>query len=356
MNTRSLSSTWELVEEYLKPLRPLFDQEGVTEIMVNGHDQVFIEVRGEKRPVDLTFPSPKHLETAIIQIANASGQSCDLKDNPIVDARLQDGSRICGVLNSIAPQGHSLTIRLFPKRALTTTDLLELGSVNQDMLDFLELAVHLKRNILLSGSTGSGKTTFLNILTGFIDPEERIVTVEDTEEIRVTGTNHVSLITPHTRRSAHSQAVSLGLLIKTTLRMNPDRIIVGEIRDAEAAAAFLQAINTGHNGCASTIHANHPEDAMIRLQTLLSAVGIPLAFVEKQVRANIHLLVQVGKVPGIGRVVLSLAEVIHETVHVLWRYDGVTHRHVREAQGLASSPTLQLARQLGHSLGATASL
>ncbi len=354
MNAPPVTSHWALVEEYLKPIRPLFEREGVTEIMINGPHQIFIEERGEKRQVEMAFPSEKHLETTIMQIANATGQSCDAQNNPIVDARLPDGSRVCGVLSSIAPQGSSLTIRLFPNRALTTVDLLQLGSVTQDMLDFLNLAVQLKRNLLLSGSTGSGKTTFLNILTGFIAADERIVTVEDTEEIRITGTNHVSLIAPHTRRDRHAQAVSLGLLIKTTLRMNPDRIIVGEIRDAEAAAAFLQAINTGHNGCASTIHANHPEDAMIRLQTLLSAVGMPLAFVEKQVRANIHLLVHVGKVPSKGRVVLALAEVVNETVHVLWRYDHGRQQHVREPASFEASPTLQWARAVAHPLGARA--
>ena len=354
MNAPPISSTWGLVEEYLKPIRHLFEIEGVTEIMINGHDQIFIEEQGVKRHVDAAFPSEKILETAIVQIANASGQSCDSQDNPIVDARLHDGSRICGVLSSIAPQGNSLTIRLFPKRAITTDDLLAFGSVTSEMLDFLNLAIQLKRNILLSGSTGSGKTTFLNILTGFIDHNERIVTVEDTEEIRVKGTNHVSLITPHTRRGSHSQAVSLGLLIKTTLRMNPDRIIVGEIRDAEAAAAFLQAINTGHNGCASTIHANHPEDALVRLQTLLSAVGIPLAFVEKQVRANIHVLVHIGKVPAKGRVVLSVAEVSNEQVHELWRYDPLTQQHVRASTAMKDSPTLQLAHHVQHPLLATA--
>ena len=352
--TTGASSTWAIVEEYLKPLRPLFERDGVTEIMVNGAGHIYIEERGVKKRVEQVFPSEKNLETAIVQIANATGQSCDALNNPIVDARLQDGSRICGVLRSIAPQGNSLTIRLFPRRALTADDLVQFGSVNEEMLNFLKAAVQVKRNVLLSGSTGSGKTTFLNILTGFIDEEERILTVEDTEEIRVRGSHHVSLIAPHMKRGAHSQEVSLGRLIKTTLRMNPDRIIVGEIRDAEAAAAFLQAINTGHNGCASTIHANHPDDALIRLHTLLSAVGIPLAFVEQQVRANIHLLVHVGKVPGRGRVVLAIAEVVGPDVQILWHYDYVEHRHVAQREVIERSPTLRVAREVGYTLAATA--
>ncbi|MDR4483985.1 MAG: ATPase, T2SS/T4P/T4SS family [Nitrospirales bacterium] len=327
----SMSSSWDLVHEYLKPIAHLFEMEGVSEIMVNGAGTVFIERRGEKQRVPATFPSEAHLATTIQQIANATGQSCDKHHHPVVDARLEDGSRVCGVLSSVSPKGHTLTIRLFPKRRLQAKDLLDMGSLNQDMLDFLQAAVEAKRNILLSGSTGSGKTTFLNMLTGFIPDTERIITVEDTEELVVDVPNRVSLIAPNTRRDAQAQPLSLGFLIRTTLRMNPDRIVVGEIRDAEAAGAFLQAINTGHNGCASTIHANHPEDALIRLQNLLGSVGLPIEFVASQVRSNIHVVIQLGKVPGRGRLVLTVAEMDHGHLRTLWDYDRVSHAHVRRS-------------------------
>lgn len=325
----SVSSSWDLVHEYLKPIAHLFEMEGVSEIMVNGAGAVFIERRGEKQRVPATFPSEAHLATTIQQIANATGQACDKQHHPVVDARLEDGSRVCGVLSSVSPKGHTLTIRLFPKRRLQAQDLLSMGSLNQDMLDFLQAAVEAKRNILLSGSTGSGKTTFLNMLTGFIPETERIITVEDTEEIVVDVPNRVSLIAPNARREAQTHPLTLGFLIRTTLRMNPDRIVVGEIRDAEAAGAFLQAINTGHNGCASTIHANHPEDALIRLQNLLGSVGLPIEFVASQVRGNIHLVIQLAKVPGRGRIVVAMAEMEDGRLRPRWTYDPHTHSHRR---------------------------
>ncbi len=326
----SLSSSWDLVHEYLKPIAHLFEMEGVSEIMVNGANCIFIERRGEKERVDAVFPTEASLATTIQQIANATGQSNDKHNHPVVDARLEDGSRVCGVLNTVSPKGHSLTIRLFPKRRLQAEDLLEMGTLNAAMLAWLRHAVEAKRNILLSGSTGSGKTTFLNMLTGFMGKTERIITVEDTEEIIVDAPNRVSLIAPNVWRETHAQAVSLGFLIRTTLRMNPDRIVVGEIRDAEAGGAFLQAINTGHNGCASTIHANSPEDALIRLQNLLGTSGLPLAFVASQVRSNLHVVVQLAKIPGQGRLVSAIAEMEDGQLNDRWRFDlsSRTHRQV----------------------------
>ncbi len=347
---RSTSSS-SLVEMYLEPIAQFFDAPGVTEIMVNSYNKIYIEKWGDIIKVDpeeASFNSENDVVTLIKMIATNTGQSCDATDHPIVDARLPDGSRVCGVLKPWSAGGSSLSIRLFPKKVLTYLDLLNGGSYTVEMQEFLELAVIVSANILVSGSTGSGKTTLLNILSSFIPKKERVVTVEDTEELKIGVPNCIQLVSANRKKGeGDAQETSMPAFIKTALRQNPDRIIVGEIRDMNAASAFLQAINTGHNGCASTLHANSCVDALLRLQNFLGASGLPVSYVEAQVRSNLHLLIQAEKVPNVGRVIVSITEVRDQKAYELWSFDYVKNIHTKNTDNFDGSLIMGLAARYG---------
>ena len=302
-----MTSHWKLVDEYLKPIRSLFDDPDITDIMINGAEKIFIQKNGQKIRTPLQLKDEQSLETAIHQIAYATDQHCD-ESSPIVDAVMPSGDRVCGVLNSVSANGHSLSIRVFPKRHWTAQDLMQRGVFTNEMFEFLQWALKSRSNILISGGVGSGKTTLLKILANLIEIEERVISVEDTPEIALSLPNWVALVAPQLAQEQRNP-LTMATLIKTTLRQNPDRILVGEIRDALAAQAFLQAINTGHSGCISTLHANNPEDALIRLEHLCAVNGLPLDFVASQVRSNIQLLVQVQHLPKVGRIVTAIGPV-----------------------------------------------
>lgn len=349
MNEETAStSSADLVNLYLSPVRQYFEDPLVTEIMINTYDQIFVERQGLIERVDAQFDNEEAVQILIHMIATNTGQSADALNHPIIDARLPDGSRVCGVLNPWSAAGSSLSIRLFPKTVLTAEDLLRTGSFTDEMLEFLRLAIQSRANVLVSGSTGSGKTTLLNVLTSFIPSHERVVTVEDTEELNVGVTNSVRLVSANRKKDTQdAQDTSMPSFIKTALRQNPDRIIVGEMRDKDAADAFLQAINTGHNGCASTLHANSCNDALIRLQNFLGASGLPVAYVESQVRSNLHLLIQAEKVPGVGRLISSITEVRETKTLELWGYDYLVRRHIKNEEAFADSLILKLATRHG---------
>lgn len=322
---------WDLVDYYLKPIKDLFKLEGVTEICVNRFDEIFIEQNGESIPVpDVCFPNEEHVATMVNQIANALGQAVDKDTHPVIDARLLDGTRVCAVLYPVATRGTCITFRIFPEKPITADFLIKNGSMTAEMLEFLNLAVTCRCNILISGGTDSGKTTLLNVLCGYIPQKDRVLTVEDTRELQIDNENHIPLEAPTRREKSRGQNVDLAFLIKTCLRKNPTRIIVGEIRDAQAATAFLHAINTGHSAC-STIHANGPADALTRIQTLVAGAGeLPFKVVKSQVRSNLNLIVHAESTPKQGRRVVSIAEIIEGRLAELWRWSYRQGVHVKQ--------------------------
>lgn len=325
------NGVWDLVKYYITPIESLFDIEGITEISVNRFDEIYIERFDKKEKADTKFEDEEAVATLISQVAVALGQTVNKDTHPVLDARLTDGTRVCGVLYPISTRGSCISFRLFPKKRITGDYLVERQTLTKDMLEFLKLSVVCRSNMLISGSTGSGKTTLLNILSSFIPDEERVLTVEDTKELQVSAKNLVSLEAPIRRKPGDSQAVDLAFLIKTSLRKNPNRIIVGEMRDAGAATAFLYAINTGHSAC-STIHANSPDDSLLRIQTLVAGVGtLPFDVVKSQVRSNLDIVVHVELTPNQGRRVTSITEIVNGTTKELWAWSYQKARHVKKS-------------------------
>jgi pilus assembly protein CpaF len=328
------TDAWGLVDYYLSPIAALFNEPGVTEISVNRFDQVFVEKDGLFRESGERFPDEQHLRTLISQIANALGQVADKNTHPVLDGRLRDGSRVCAVLEPTATRGACLSIRLFPREAISPHYLIEKESLSPEMMVYLETAVLCRANILVSGGTDSGKTTLLNVLASFIPAEDRLITVEDTRELKIGLKNHIALESPQRRKQTQDgQGMDMAFLIKTCLRLNPTRILIGEIRDAAAAKAFLHAINTGHSGTMTSLHANSPEDALVRLQVLTAGEGaLPLELVRMQVRRNIDVLVHTELTPRQGRRVVEIAELSEGELNQLWRWSYTEGRHLREAQ------------------------
>jgi pilus assembly protein CpaF len=292
----------------LGPLEELLQDNSVTEIMVNQFDKIFIERRGRLERHPLTFTSERAVLGVIERIVTPLGRRID-ESSPMVDARLKDGSRVNAIIRPLALKGPALTIRKFAKRKMTAQDLVELGSMSAEMAEFLEVCVAAHRNIVVSGGTGSGKTTLLNILSNFIPHEERIITVEDAAELQLHHDHWVSLES----RPANGEgkgAIPIRELVRNTLRMRPDRIVVGECRGGEALD-MLQAMNTGHDGSLTTLHANSPRDALARLETmvLMAGMDLPLSAIRDQVASAIHLIVQQTRFACGTRMVTSITEV-----------------------------------------------
>lgn len=340
--------TWSLVKHYLKPIMHFLDDPSITEIMVNNFNTIFIKRRGEMLKTDVSFSDERSIIVAIRQVGVAIGEDVDEDKHPIVDARLWDGSRFCGVLSPWARNGSNFTIRVFPKKALTISDLLDYESLTQEMVDYLRLAVLSDSNILISGSTDSGKTTLLNALTGFIPERDRVILVEDTPEIRTELPNLISLVVYERPNESGYEKLDLAKMIKTTLRMNGSRVIVGEIRDAMAALSFMRTLNIGSNGCMASIHANDPYDAVERLTDLLGEQGKPVEYAHRQVCSNLHVIVQAAEVKGVGRKIVEIAEVSRggETT-TLFRYDYRSKEHVVMDENLANSAIREMAYGLG---------
>ncbi len=346
----SRTDAWGLVDFYLKPIAPFLQQDGVTEICINNHKEVFIEQFGEMKRIDVQFPSEQYMVTLVKQIANALGQVTDPDTHPILDARLNDGSRVCAVLFPTSPRGTCLTIRVFPKVRLTAEKLVELGSMTQNMYEYLKVATQVRFNGIVSGGTGSGKTTLLNVLSSFIPPSDRVLTVEDTQELQVDVDNLVALEAPRKRKAKGTdyQEVDMAFLIKTTLRMKPTRIIVGEIRDGNAAVSFLHAINTGHSGTCATIHANNPTDALSRMQTLVAGDGnLPFDVVKSQVRSNLNFIVQAEETPKHGRRITTIAELKEGKLNTLWEWDYIHGKHIEHTDRITESEALKKAQIYG---------
>jgi pilus assembly protein CpaF len=290
-------------------LQEFLDDPTVTEVMVNGPDLVFIESNGTIRKTMRTFESDEQLRRVIDRMVRTSGRRVD-QSSPMVDARLPDGSRLNVILPPLAVDGASVTIRKFTSSWLTTDDLVAQGSLSAEAADFLEKAVQAKLNILVSGGTGTGKTTILNILSSFIGRAERVVTIEDAVELSLHLPNLVRLES----RPANSEGageVDIRDLVRNSLRMRPDRIVVGEVRGSETID-MLQAMNTGHEGSLSTVHANSPRDALRRLETmvLLGGVELPLRAVREQVASSIDLIVHLVRDTVGRRFISTVTEVV----------------------------------------------
>ncbi len=290
-------------------LQPLVEDKTVTEIMINGKDAVFTERRGRITKENIRFDSEERLYNIIQSIVSKVNRVVN-EASPIVEARLKDGSRVSAVLPPIALNGPILTIRKFPEKPLTINELINMGSLTHEAAGLLEKLVKAKYNIFVCGGTGSGKTTFLNALSNFIPGHERIVTIEDSAELQITSVNNVVRLETRNPNTEGKGEITIRELIKTSLRMRPDRIIVGEVRGAEALD-MLQAMNTGHDGSLSTGHANSAVDMLSRLETMvLCASAMPLEAIRQQIASAIDIIIYLGRMRDMTRKVLEISEVM----------------------------------------------
>ena len=302
------------------PLSPILRMPQVSEIMVNGPDRIFVECGGKMSETGVRFFNERHLIQIIQRIVEPLGRHVD-DASPMVDARLPDGSRVNAIIPPLALDGASLTIRKFADKKLTTDDLIGFGSMTREMALFLEEAVRVRKNILVSGGTGSGKTTLLNVLSQFIPPGERVVTVEDSAELKLSHRNIVRLEVRPSNTEGKGR-VAIRDLVINCLRMRPDRIIVGECRGAEALD-MLQAMNTGHDGSLTTAHANNPRDALARLENMVMMAGfeLPSSAIREQIAAAIDLIVQQTRLPDGSRKIVAISEVTGREADVILLQD-----------------------------------
>ena len=293
----------------LGPLEKFLEDEDVTEIMVNNHAEIFVERAGKLERSKYRFSSDRTVHSVIERIITPLGRRID-ESSPIVDARLKDGSRVNAIIPPLALKGPSITIRKFPKHRLQFSDLVKYGSVSQDMVDFLRVCVEMRKNIIVSGGTGSGKTTLLNVLSNFIPDSDRIVTIEDAAELKLVQPNLVSLESRPSNLEGKG-AVPIRDLVKNSLRMRPDRVVVGECRGGEALD-MLQAMNTGHDGSLTTIHANNPRDVVSRLEVLVLMAGmdLPVSAIREQVASAVDMIIQQTRYHCGSRKISKVTEVV----------------------------------------------
>jgi pilus assembly protein CpaF len=293
----------------LDVLQPLIDDKTITEIMINSPEEIFIERYGEVTLAPVKFESQLRLEDIIQAVVGKVNRVVN-EFSPIVDARLHDGSRVNVVLPPIALKGPTMTIRKFPEKPMLMQDLVDAGSITEDTSDFLKQLVVAKYNIFISGGTGSGKTTFLNALSNFIPVSERIITIEDSAELQIKAIPNLVSMETRNPNSEGKGEVTIRQLIKTSLRMRPNRIIVGEVRGAEAID-MLQAMNTGHDGSLSTGHANSVFDMLSRLETMiLSGASLPVEVIRKQISSAIDIMVHLSRFRDHTRRVMEISEVL----------------------------------------------
>lgn len=291
------------------PLEPLLQDEDITEILINGHDQVYIEKRGRLQLTDLQFRDEAHVRHIIDRVVAPLGRRID-ESSPMVDARLKDGSRVNAVIPPVSLNGTLISIRKFKPDPYKITDLIEFESLNEQMSTFIKAAVHSKLSILISGGTGSGKTTLLNALARFIPHGERVVTIEDSAELKLARPNVVGL----EARPANVEGtgeITIRQLVRNALRMRPDRIIVGEVRGSEAFD-MLQAMNTGHEGSLTTVHANSPLDALKRVEgmVIMAGMDLPPKIIREYITGALDLIVQGTRLPDGQRKLVSISEIV----------------------------------------------
>ena len=312
----SIESKVSIVEQVYSSIRgfglldSIMNDETITEVMINGPDNIFIEQNGRLTKLNKQFESQKKLEDIIQRIVGMAGREVN-QANPICDTRLPDGSRVNVVLPPIALCGPTITIRKFYKTPMTIERLIAYGSLTEEIAEKLQLLVKAKYNIFISGGTGSGKTTFLNALSNYIPKDERVITIEDSAELQITGVdNLVSLETRNANASGAGQ-ITIRDLIKSSLRMRPERIVVGEVRGGEALD-MLQAMNTGHDGSLSTGHANSTEDMLSRLETMVlqGAAGLPLEAIRQQIASAVDIIIHLSRLRDKSRKTMEITEVV----------------------------------------------
>ena len=293
----------------LDVLQELVDDPQITEIMINGPNQIFIEQSGRLMESGLHFDSAEKLQNVIQQIVSDCNRTVN-EASPIVDARLQNGARVNVVLNPVALTGPIVTIRRFPDQPITMEDLVSFGSITEEVCQWLNKLVQAKYNIFISGGTGSGKTTFLNALSNYIPGEERIITIEDSAELQIKNIPNLVRLETRNANVEGCREITIRDLIKTSLRMRPDRIIVGEVRGGEAFD-MMQCLNTGHDGSMSTGHANSSQDMLSRLENMiLMGIEIPLAAIRQQIASGIDIIIHLGRLRDKTRKVLEIVEVL----------------------------------------------
>ena len=289
-------------------LEDLLEMDEVTEIMINGRNHIFIEKAGRIIPYDDSIESEERLQDIIQQIVAKTNRRVN-ESNPIVDTRLEDGSRVNVVLPPVALDGAVITIRKFAKEKITINQLIKWGTLTREVSDLLEKLVVAGYNIFVSGGTGSGKTTFLNVLSNFIPNDQRVVTIEDSAELQLKSVDNIVRLEARQANSQGENEITIRDLIKTSLRMRPDRIIVGEVRGAEALD-MVQSLNTGHDGSMSTGHGNSPKDMLARLETMvLMGEDIPLNAIRSQLAAGIDIMVHLARMPDKTRKVIEINEI-----------------------------------------------
>ena len=293
----------------LDVLQPLVDDPSVTEIMINGPDDVFIEQDGKLFKKNVSFGSDEKLQNVIQNIVAKVNRTVN-ESTPIVDARLQDGSRVNVVLPPIALNGPTVTIRKFPENPMTVQQLIAYKSITPEVAEFLERCVKAKYNIFISGGTGSGKTTFLNAMSNFIPYDERVITIEDSAELQIRGVDNLVRLETRNANMEGKGEITIRDLIKSSLRMRPERIVVGEVRGAEALD-MLQAMNTGHDGSLSTGHANSTKDMLSRLETMvLTGAQIPLEAIRQQIASAVDIIIQLSRLRDKSRRTMEITEVL----------------------------------------------
>ncbi|HUJ98237.1 MAG TPA: CpaF family protein [Stellaceae bacterium] len=313
----------------LGPLEPLLADETISDIMVNGPKQVYVERRGKLELTDVLFRDNNHVMGVATRIVTQIGRRID-ESTPLVDARLMDGSRVNIIAPPLAIDGTSISIRKFSKKTITLDSMAKSGSISNEMAVVLKIAARSRLNILISGGTGSGKTTTLNAMSQMIDEGERICTIEDAAELQLQQPHVVRLETRPPNLEGKGE-ITMRDLVKNTLRMRPDRIILGEIRGAEALD-MLQAMNTGHDGSLCTIHANRPREALTRLENMvgMSGVNLPAKAVRQQIAAAVHLVVQVSRMRDGGRRIIAVTEIVGMEGEIITTQDLFTYQYEGE--------------------------
>ena len=332
LNDSVMAAALERAVIALKPLKLLLEDDSVNDILINGPNYIYVERAGRLERTSLTFPSDAEVFKVAEAVAAQAGRAVNPR-RPLLDARLPDGSRVNIIAPPLSVDGTVISIRKFSRRMITLDLMAQTRNLTPQLADFLKVAARCRLNILISGGTGSGKTTLLNAISQFIQSEERIVTIEDAAELKLQQPHVVRLETRPIRLGQQDQEVTIRDLMKNALRMRPDRIIVGEVRGAEAFD-MMQAMNTGHEGSLTTIHANHPRDAMSRLENMITManLNLPSLAIRQQIASAIHLVIQVSRMRDGHRRIAYISEVVGMESDVITMQDLFTFQHKGEAE------------------------